>query len=153
LTNIPAEDNILRHVANKHIDRDESSEYEHILGSAFISRPRDEGSVSYNWMEFFKTSDEKRVAEVRARARLQYKKSGRLVSLNVGKSLASINQEKNEEDLSKVLQDILPETTDHPEDASHCVMTKIPDENEALGELIGDLLSRQVTKIYPALPE
>lgn len=149
---ISDEHTIIRHLSYKHIDKDDDGN-EVFLGTGFISRPRDEGSVSYNWLEYFEIEEVDAISEIRKRARLTYKKSHRLVSLNIGSSLSAINDARELAVLSEVVPDPLEATEPHLEDGSHCLMTEIPKEDNPFAEMVGDLLAEQIISAFPAIEE
>lgn len=147
---IPDGDHILRYVSAKHIDREDDGNVV-ILGSGFIARPRDDNYVSYNWLEFFRCGLEESVQRVRDAARIEYKKSARLVRLNVGEVISSIKEGVDYKRAVTVLHDPRdPEQGYDLPDESHCLMGLIPSSDDPEGELIGDVISDCVIDIFPA---
>lgn len=144
------EDDILRHMTPKSIHEKEDGELAY-LGNGFISKPKDEGSPSYNWLQGFGSDPEKSLIEIRKRARLTFKKTHRLAELNVGKVLQAVNSVRVDGLISSVELSPLIGNASHLPDPSHCVMTNIPEDGDAQAEAIGDIIANKIHAVHLAI--
>jgi hypothetical protein len=150
---VPDPDHILRYAGGAHIDVDSETGNPVILGSAFISRPRDHGAISVHWLEAFSGSLEEQVSAARAVSRLSRRRSARFARLNVGQ-LRSYVAENNPAGTSlEVTQDPLePDPTHGLEgDRSHSLVSPVPYHDDPIAELVGDLIAHCVLDIFPAV--
>lgn len=80
---IPGCNHILRYVGGSHIDPADDGSLV-ILGSGFLSRPKDQNRPSYNWLEYWSSSIDEQLRQVRQVAVVEYRRTVKLVRLNVG---------------------------------------------------------------------
>jgi len=146
---VPDDDHILRYIGGRHVDQDEDGE-PIITGGGFIARPRDDNKPSYNWLEYFDGTLEKRVQQVRAVARIEYGAKAKLARLNVGMVRQHVLENTDDARAVTVIHDPLNPQDDYPADPSHALMTNVPDENDPEGERVGDLIAQCVLEIFLA---
>ncbi len=122
-----------------------------IDGNAFLSRHRDEGRPSYNWLDFFTGTIEQKLTQLKKTTTLNRGATAKFAELNVGNVRKKVRKYIPSID---IIHD--PQSTGKNKDFSHCVMTNIPrklDENyepSSAEEAVGRIISRDVTNIYPA---
>ena len=82
---VPDDHHVLRYVGGAHIDLNPETREPVILGSGFISRPRDDRAISVHWLEVLAERMEDQVGAVRALSRLSHRPTARFARLNVGR--------------------------------------------------------------------
>ena len=149
---VPDADHILRYVGGTHVDADAEG-LPVIGGGAFIARPRDNNCPSYNWLEFLGgTLDQQvqRVRDVATSSGFQYGASAKLVRLNVGRVRQHVRENAEGHEVT-VIHDPLSQEERPPDgDPSHALMTNVPDENDPMGELVGDRIRQCIIDVFPA---
>lgn len=143
---IPDSDHVLRYVRRSLIDEEGAPS-----GPAFLSRPRDDNSASYNWLEYYSGSDDERLAEIRKRRRLEYRPRDVLAKLNTHHVLSRLHEEFEDCGVAIVHDPLDPDETYELDDQSHALMLNIPAKGEALGEAMGDLIAECVIETFHAL--
>lgn len=125
-----------------------------VNGSEFLKKPDHKGT-SVNWIEYFAGNLENQIEEIRTRRRIEYRKNGGLVRLNVGTVKKFVGEETKKvlpnEVLLSIVQDPLKATKDYPEDLSHALITNVPTFKDSQGEFIGDLIRQCVIDVHPAV--
>jgi hypothetical protein len=142
---LPDEDHVLRYIAPAHIDNGR------INGAGFLRR-RHEQASSVNWLEYFPAPIENQIAEIRARRRLHYAKTGLLARVNVGATRRHLSLNAQVE-LGFIYKP-LPEDREKgfSADPSHAEIYGIPMRDGPQTELIEDLLAECIIKPhYPAV--
>lgn len=141
---IPDENHILRYVKPSAIDDGV------IGGEAFLGRyAGDDPSV--NWLEQFPGDLNNQISEIRKKARIEYKATGRLARLNVGKTRSHVLKETNNEHNLTVIKDPLEAENNFEEDLSHALMKGVPSIEDMYGEYVGDLIAECIVDHYPAV--
>jgi len=140
---LPGADHVLRYFRRKHVDRHDGKE--DVTGAGFLARPG-EGSPSVNWMECFEHPIENQIARIRGEKRLTYEKKSKLVRLNVAQSIEHLVTEA-EVSLS-FLYDPEEATEKYPPHTSHSIIDGVPEEGDAKGDMIGDLLCECIIGTY-----
>lgn len=146
---VPDEDHVLRYVGGRHVDLD-SDNRPVILGSGFISRPRERNSPSCNWLELLDGDLEHQVQQVRDATRIRYGATGRLARLNVGTITRTVAAGTEAGRAVTVIHDPLDAEGEWVADPSHALLTNVPDADDPEGELVGDLIANCVLESFPA---
>lgn len=123
-----------------------------VNGDAFLARPRDEGGLSVNWLEWFDSPLENQVDGVRHLARITYAKSGRLARLNVFTVKQSVEERGRSGALLSFEHDPLEPAESFPADPSHALIKGVPTRGTPEAAVIGDLISNCVIPpLFPAV--
>ena len=150
---IPDHDHILRYIGAAHLDKDLDSGEWKILGSGFLSRPRDRNSVSYNWIEYYCGNLSDQITQIRQCTRLDYGATARLARLNMGKICQYLKKQMPERNAITVTHDPLEAGNGKPGDPSHALMHNVLNNNDPQSEMFGDFIAHCVRDTFPALPE
>lgn len=150
MTVLDGSGHILRHVTPINYATNQQTKQPKILGAAFIATPRHKGKVSYNWREFFSGDIDYQLFEIKRQFRRTRKKSHFFAELNIGQSLAAVNEHNSDLNCRVILDSLRADSTHPLPDESHSVMENIPDNEDVRAEVIGDILSKQVKNIYLA---
>ena len=141
---LPDGDHVVRYASPRLVDGRK------VYGSLFQLRQTDAG-LSVNWLECFQgLSKSRQLDEVRQLSRLGMRRNGRLVELNVGvtkrhmptwlDALRFIHKPRDADDVYEA-------------DPSHSEIIGLPQEGSPQAKIVGTMIARRVTAIYPALAE
>ena len=139
---------VVRYVKGRYVNDDGS-----IQGVAFLSRPIDNGCVSYNWLDFFQGTTEDKLRGIREIGNLTLARSAVFAELNVGIIRQKIQAQIPNAD---IVHDPVVQFGSIKQDESHCVMTDIPNKMEEgyelsdMEEAVGRIMSRNITNTHPA---
>jgi hypothetical protein len=137
-------DHVLRYVRPKHVDAGV------VNGAGFLRRPEEDAS-SVNWMEHFPGPPLNQVAEIKARKRISYAKTGVLARVNVGETKAYVQANDPLRTLLTFEHDPLDpdDAKNAPADWSHALIRGIPIVDTPEAELVKDLMADCVLETYP----
>ncbi len=135
---IPADDYVVRYVKPSLITEGR------INGVVFMLRPKERG-LSVNWLDFYENcSKNQQLDEVRASSRMEMKKNGRLAELKVGSTKEHL--------ISEINKSMIFKHRPGDDDPSHSEILGLPDSGTPEAHLIGDLIAKTVTAVYPTTP-
>lgn len=140
----PAED-IVRYSSGRFILSDTE-----VDGRLFAPRPTDDGEASVNRISVYNEDVEAALACIRATARLELRKSGRLVQANVGELQQAASAAHPGHRL-EVIADPLAAKEPYPADPSHALMVGLP-SLALMDDLLADFLAASVKKLHHAKP-
>ncbi len=116
--------------------------------AVFRLRPQDSG-LSVYWLEYFSDSSKaEQLEQVRRLARLNIRRSGRLVELNVGLTKRYLQDELPS--LSFVNRPLAADDL-YGADPSHSEITGLPPGNTPHAALIGEMIAECVLSLHPAV--
>jgi hypothetical protein len=141
---VPDTDHVLRYVRPKHVDNGV------VNGAGFLRRPHEDAS-SVNWMEHFAAPPTNQVAEIKARKRISYAKTGVLARVNVGQTTSYVQANDPSGTTLSFEHDPLDEdeAQNWPADWSHALIKGIPVAETPEAELVKDLIADCVLETYP----
>lgn len=137
---LPDTDHVIRYIKPTAIDSGV------VDGEGFELKHGHKG-VSVNWLEKFEGDKHDQIAEVRRRKRLDWKLSGRLAELNIGKTRRHLLDE--EADISFV-EDPLDKDGEFDADPSHCLICGIPHDPPERKQALQDMIAETIVALHPA---
>jgi len=147
---VPDDQHVARYIAPTHIEA-RSDGPTHIDGNGFLSRPRDNGWPSVNWLELLGNQLDEQLANTRRLARIKYGKTGVLVTLNVGRVRAHVSGGTSGQNELQTIHSPLDAEEEHEADPSHALMGPIGQVGQAEAEMIGDLIAQCIIEVFPAV--
>ncbi len=139
---------IVKHVGGSFID-----EHGRFRVGAFLSRQKDEGRPSYNWLDFFNGTAEQKMTQLRAVGNLTLATTAKFAELNVGTVRQKIKDYIPSVD---IIREPTLKSKKLNKDYSHCVMTNIPNrpdkdyELSSTEEAVDLILRRNVINTHPS---
>jgi hypothetical protein len=134
---LPDGDHVLRYVPPRHVEDGV------VNGAGFFTRPN-EDAPSVNWVEWFFGSLEEQVAGIRAVARLEYRRNGRLARLNVGNTIRYVRETHPEGLTLRFIHDPIDADSEFPEDPSHSLILGRAYSRHPEADLVKDLIAHCV---------
>lgn len=128
---------IARYVSGGQVDGDL------ISGEAFQLKPKDDGGLSVNWPAVFDADLGLAAGEIKRRARITVRPSGRYAILNV-REILDISRQADELNQLSVIEDPLEAEGEKLADPSHALILGLPLPDDLQAQMAGDLLARLV---------
>ena len=142
---LPVSDHIVRYVKPSLVRDDGSRD-----GSSFHLRTNaiDSRGLAVNWLEAVGTVREDQLSAVRELSRVELRRNGRFAELNIGTVLEYVMEEF---DSFRIVHDPLDKNDEFVADPSHASMNGLPPGDSDHAMLVGDMISKCVTKMHPSL--
>lgn len=145
---IPLTDHVIRYISPIHIDY-RSDGTERVSASGFDIRTRDNGKLSCHWLECFQGTTEEKIQRIREVSRLELRKNGRFVMLNVGDTIYAVKFMTFNQIELQIISEPLDAYGIWPSDPSHALIVNMPDQNSPSYDRVKDILRKTVLNFFP----